>query len=175
MINKCINLKNINQKKILILDFDLTLTDIHTGGRINSDKLYWNSIENFDLVTKKLEKIKKSGYWDIYIVSRGIELDIKNYLSKLNIIELFNDVFGASDITHLSKPTHIWAKYKVEYIRKIANINDCKSENIYYIDDTIENIRESQKSGYVNSILLPNIGTSSIVLTSILDKIYNNN
>jgi hypothetical protein len=96
-------------------------------------------------------------------------------LSKFNIIGLFNDVFGASDSTHLSKPTHIWAKYKVEYIREIANINNCKSDNIFYIDDTQENIKYAIDSGYPNSILLPGIGTNSIILTGILDKIYRDN
>lgn len=173
MFNICLN--KIEKKKILILDFDLTITDIHTCGRINYDSIYWNSRDNLNLLVSMLKKLKKSNLWLIYIVSRGIESDIKNYLKKLNILELFDNVLGASDQTHLSRPTHIWAKNKVEYINQIKILNNSESSDIFFIDDTIENIREVQKAGYVNSILLPNIGTSSIMLTSILDKIYNEN
>jgi hypothetical protein len=38
-----IDLKKINNfsiRKIIILDFDLTITDIHTNRRINSDFIY---------------------------------------------------------------------------------------------------------------------------------------
>lgn len=170
-----INFNHSNQKKILILDFDLTLTDIHTRGRINDNLLYWNSNDNFNLIINTLQIMKNSGNWKIYIVSRGIESDIKNYLKKLNVIELFDNVYGAIDQTHLSRPTYIWAKYKVEYIEKIKTQNNLESNNIFYIDDTIENITEAKKAGYSNSILLPDIGTSSIMLTSILDKIYKSN
>jgi FMN phosphatase YigB (HAD superfamily) len=165
-------LNKINEKKILILDFDLTITDIHTNGRINDNMLYWNSLDNFNLIVKTLIKIKKSNNCKIYIVSRGIESDIKNYLKKLNIIELFDNIYGAYDKIHLSEPSHLWAKYKVEYITEIKKINNCEFENIFYIDDTQENIEHAISLGYSNSILLPTIGSSSIMLVAVLDKIY---
>ena len=163
------------KKKNLILDFDLTITDIHTCGMINCDILYWNSQDNFNLLVSKIQKLKKSNLWLIYIVSRGIESDIKKYLTKLNIINLFDGIYGAKDQEHLSKSTKTWSLIKSNYINMIKNINNSNNQYIYFIDDTKENILESINSGYSNSILLPSIGTSSIMLTSILDKIYNEN
>lgn len=173
MLNGCFN--DVGVKRILILDFDLTITDVHTYGMINHNILYWNSQDNFNLLVSIIQKFKKSNLWLIYIVSRGIESDIKEYLTKLNIINLFDDIYGAKDQEHLSKSTKTWSLIKSSYINMIKNKNNSDNQYIYYIDDTKENILESKKNGYSNSILLPNIGTSSIMLTSILDKIYNDN
>lgn len=50
-------------------------------------------------------------------------------------------------------------------------MNGAKKENLYFIDDTEENIIYAKFSGYSNSIHLSNIGISSIMLVSILEKI----
>lgn len=169
-----IDLDQINKstnKKIIILDFDLTITDIHTGGRINYDLLYWNSSDNFNLLVKTLQKIKSFG-WLIYIVSRGISSNIRKYLDKLNILNLFEDIYGAQDQDHLSQGTNYWARYKTEYINQIVKINNINKTNIFFIDDTEENINYAISNGYANSILLNSLDcVSSICLVSILEKI----
>lgn len=157
-------------KKILALDFDLTITDIHTRGHIKQTQLYWHSSDNLYLLTNCLCKFKNSG-WLIYIVSRGIKEDIVQYLTKLNIIELFDGIYGASNYTHFAENAITWSRYKTEYLDIIISINNTKKENLYFIDDTEENIIYAKSSGYSNSIHLSNIGISSIMLVSILEKI----
>ena len=67
--------------KIIVLDFDLTITDVHTCGNINHNELYWYSIKNLQSLIDTLRKFKTND-WKIYIISRGIESDIKKYLEK---------------------------------------------------------------------------------------------
>ena len=172
MIN--IDLINNTCKKILILDFDLTITDIHTCGRINNTFLYWYSVENLNLLIKTLSKFKKLN-WLIYIVTRGITTDIKNYLTKINIFNIFNDIYGATDYAHLSESTFIWSKYKKIFIDNIMKLNQVEKRDIFYIDDTEENISYAISNDYHNSILLPTIGISSIILVGILEKILIDN
>jgi hypothetical protein len=171
-----INIEQINNyyKKILILDFDLTITDIHTCGRINNNFLYWYSIENLNMLIKTLSKFKNLN-WLIYIVSRGITTDIKNYLTKFNISNIFDDIYGAIDYAHLSESTFIWSKYKKIFIDNIMELNKVEKRHIFYIDDTEENISYAKSHDYHNSILLPSIGVSSILLVGILEKILIDN
>lgn len=157
-------------KKILALDFDLTITDIHTQGHIKQTQLYWYSSNNLNLITNCLRKFKNSG-WLIYIVSRGIEEDIVKYLTKLNIIELFDNIYGAKNFVHLGENALTWSRYKTEYLDIIISMNEAKKENLYFIDDIEENIIYAKSSGYSNSIHLSNVGISSIMLVSILEKI----
>lgn len=165
------NLDNCdNNNKILVIDFDLTLTDIHTQGHIKQTQLYWYSSENLNQLANCLCKFKNSG-WRVYIVSRGIEEDITQYLTKLNIIGLFDGICGAKDFAHLGENALTWSKYKTEYLNHIISMNGTQKENLYFIDDTEENIIFAKSSGYSNSIHLPNIGISSIMLVSILEKI----
>lgn len=170
-LNLNLTLTNIdNNKKILALDFDLTLTDIHTQGHIKQTQLYWYSQTNLNQLSNCLRKFKNSG-WKIYIVSRGIENDITQYLTKLNIIGLFDGIYGAKNFAHLRETTHTWSKYKTEYLNNIISMNEAKKENLYFIDDTEENIIFAKSSGYSNSIHLPSIGVNSIMLLSVLEKI----
>jgi hypothetical protein len=104
-------------------------------------------------------------------VSRGIKEDIVQYLTKLNIIELFDGIYGANNYTHFAENAITWSRYKTEYLDIIISINNTKKENLYFIDDTEENIIYAKSSGYSNSIHLSNIGVSSIMLVSILEKI----
>ena len=69
--------------KILALDFDKTITDIHTGGYPDSNKSYWNNIDNLNNLIKVLQNFKING-WRIYIVSRGMK----------NLIEKFIEDWG---------------------------------------------------------------------------------
>lgn len=164
-----INNYNSNNK-ILVLDFDLTITDIHTKGRIIQNKSYWYSKDNLNLLVNCLKKFKNLG-WIIYIVSRGIKDDIKQYLTNLNIIELFDDILGSNSIKQVRENSFTWAKYKTQYLDNIITINNGDKNNLYFIDDTQENITFAKSSGYYNSIQLTNIGVSSIMLLSILEKI----
>lgn len=157
--------------KILVLDFDLTITDIHTSGNINENLLYWYTIKNLHQLTDTLLKFKTND-WKIYIVSRGIESDIIKYLKKINISQIFDDVYGAKNISQLSESTLNWSKYKTKYLDIIIYKNKIEKTNLYFIDDTIENVNMAKTNGYSNSILLPkDIGLSSLTLVSILEKI----
>lgn len=157
--------------KILVLDFDLTITDIHTHGDINYNKSYWYSIKNLQLLIDVLEKFK-SNNWKIYIVSRGIESNIIKYLEKICILNIFEDIYGAKNISQLSESTQNWSKYKTKYLDIIIYKNKIDKNNLYFIDDTIENINMAKQNKYFNSILLPkDIGISSLTLVSILEKI----
>ena len=164
------DVKNTKQNKILVLDFDLTITDIYTEGKINLDLFYWYEKDNFDILVKTLQKFKSLD-WKIYIVSRGIFLDIQEYLNKLKIYKIFDGVFGANDIFHLSHGTSKWSEYKTQFINMIVEKNKTHKHNIYFIDDTEENIYFAKSNGFVNSFILPYIGISSITLTSMLEKI----
>jgi len=161
--------------KILAVDFDLTLTDFHSGGLPAIGKSLWDG-NNLELLEKLLAEFKEKGFF-IYCVSRGHRQMIIEYLSHYNIYKYFSDCLG-SDSNHPINPyknpelsNGQWALWKVSLLEQIIENNHADKSRIYFVDDTRQNILEAQKYGFVNSVCCPPKFSNSInCLKNILNQ-----
>lgn len=176
MNNSIINTQNPVRQYCIVLDFDLTITDIHTSGHIKNDKFYWNSKQNLDSIINQLTKLKNLNF-GIYIVTRNIESNVVNYIKLYGFGNLIDRVFGAINEEHMCEDTYQWAIYKLNYLDEISKLESINKSNIYFFDDTKINIDVAISNGYINSNLIQfdykkNI-LSSCVLTNELNTLYN--
>ncbi len=158
----------------IALDFDLTMTDIHTGGSINFKKNYWHDKQNLNSLIYVLEKYKNIN-WGIYVVTRNIESDVKKYLEINGFGNLIDKVFGAQNILHMNLQTDKWSLIKLNYLDQICKIESISKTSIYFYDDTTINIVVSKSNGYTNSIEikkdLSKEGSNSKILVSELNNL----
>ncbi|MBA42617.1 MAG: hypothetical protein CMF62_01280 [Magnetococcales bacterium] len=141
--------KTINY--IICFDFDKTLTSVHSKGSPSLDVNYFT---NLDKLKKVLDVLSKSH--KLYIVTRGIEEIVKKYLEKVELLEYFIEIYGAIDREHLSRLD--WPQQKVQYLDKIMELEKCKKSDMYFFDDTEENIFEAIKNSYINSYVVKKNG-----------------
>ncbi len=160
----------------LALDFDLTITDVHTGGDIKNNIFYWNSRENLNSIIYQLEKFKNLNF-GIYIVTRNIESNVINYIKLYGFGHLIDKVYGAKNQEHMNEGTGVWSCLKLSYLNEISRLESIGKSNIYFFDDTKVNFNVAKSNGYINSHLIEfdyekNILPSS-VLTGKLSSFYN--
>ncbi len=180
MDNQVTNIDNIDKpirQYCLALDFDLTMTDIHTNGDIKNNIFYWNSKENLNSIIYQLEKFKNLNF-GIYIVTRNIESNVINYIKLYGFSHLVDRVYGARNQEHMNQGTGFWSNQKLSYINEISRVESLPKSNIYFFDDTKININIAKSSGFTNSYLIEfdykkNI-LPSTVLTGNLSSLYNN-
>ena len=158
---------------VICFDFDLTLTENHSGGYPNEvidpedpnspPYTAWNSIKGRESVKAMLITLKKNGF-KTYIVSRGIQQQINQYLSRESLTSYFNGVMGAYDGDHLEAEN--WANIKLDYIQKIAQRENVTLDKIIFFDDTQENIAVAKAAG-VNALLVnPPTSTTTVSMVS---------
>jgi FMN phosphatase YigB (HAD superfamily) len=136
---------------IVVFDFDQTLTVVHTGGR---------PVIGEDYFTGHLAKTKTllKGYvdhgWKIYVNTRGIKSDIVAYLKSVNLYKYIRKVYGAATIEDLARED--WPMRKVRVLDKISSFNSVSKGDIFFYDDTPENIAMARQYGYKNSHVVVN-------------------
>lgn len=137
----------------IALDFDLTITDFHSRGKISLNQNYWASKQNLNSLIYVLEKFKNKNF-GIYVVTRNIESDVNKYLNLQGFGSLIDKVYGAINQEHINKGTKAWALYKTEYLCEISQIESILKKNIYFFDDTKSNISCAKSNGFTNSYLI---------------------
>ena len=145
------------KKKFFVFDFDLTLTDTHSRGRPSVTKLYISSTQN-ELIIETFKAIKKDNLDNkIYILSRGYQNDIMNYLKNKHneLFKYIDEIVAAKTIEEIELGTEYWAKYKTEILEKfVQEFNEYK---IIFFDDTIENINVAKSNNIIAiHVLNPN-------------------
>jgi hypothetical protein len=184
MDNQIMNIDNIDKpirQYCLALDFDLTITDVHTGGNIKNSAFYWNSKENLNSIIYQLEKFKNLNF-GIYIVTRNIQSNVINYIKLYGFSHLVDRVYGAKNQEHMNEGTGLWSAQKLSYLNEISRLESINKSNIYFFDDTKVNINVAKSNGYNNSHLIEfdykkNILPSNVLtdkLSSLYNKIQNN-
>lgn len=171
------NLEKQIRQYCLVLDFDLTMTDFHTGGNIIFNMFYWKSKENLNSLIFLLEKFKNLNF-GIYVVTRNIESNVIKYLKLYELSNLIDKVYGAINNKHMEEGTIQWSYHKIDYLNEIIRLESIPKSNIYFYDDTITNILVAKSNGFNNSFEIKyqeQIPGSSILvmeLNKILEKHY---
>jgi len=133
--------------KIIVFDFDLTLTNIHTNGIPNISQNYFSDIEK---IRQQLELLKQNNI--LYINTRGLEAKVKEYLKYYQLDHFFTDIYGAENIEQMnSLNTLQWTNLKLQVLDKICLKETCDKSQILFFDDTEENINIAIENNYINS------------------------
>jgi HAD superfamily phosphatase (TIGR01681 family) len=149
--------------KIVVFDFDKTLTVAHTGGNPIKGVDYFSG--HLPLITKYLKTYRQHG-WKIYVNTRGIQSIVISYLRSVSLFKYINGVYGALTIEELGR--NDWAKRKVRILHTIRQLHDEVPDNIYFFDDTKENILAAKQAGYANSYVVTN--TTGIPVPGVVFK-----
>lgn len=127
-------------KKVVIFDFDLTLTDTHSG---------WVPRPGFEMMdgdAKKrligaLNTLQGKGV-RVYVCTRGVKTLVEDAL-KENLGEgiigengPIIEVYGADNIGHVRKGSGYWADLKTRMIERIIKKEKVEPEDVYFFDDT---------------------------------------
>ena len=142
----------INDIKVVVLDFDKTISDKHTGGYPFDGEGYlinklWETI---------FEKLIANGI-NIVINTRGIQTDVEKVMdTHFGGFEI--EVYGATDENPIQKTGENqddsdkrWAELKTTYIDNYIKEKKIEKNQVLFLDDTHENIQHAFKEGYVYS------------------------
>ena len=142
---------NNQDKIILCFDFDLTLTKEHSHREPNKYKLDYNYF-GYDIEEIKDYLGKLSENFILCVNSRGNQEFITNYLEINHLLKFFKYVFGSSDEYPVTADN--WPDLKVKRLEDIRISEGVSKNNIYFFDDTDDNITEAIKQGYIHSFNL---------------------
>jgi len=176
---------------IVFLDFDKTLTDIHTSGFPTIKKSYWRTNMNKEQIVKLLTQLKMLGV-KLYIITRA---DTKMTIDYVNshFPDIFESVIGntSHSVATIGNNDIGWAKWKLENMMKIlSNLKHIDISKVYFFDDTQINIDVAQKeipnsykvdyeSTHLFELLAENVLPFSEVVYNVpiydIDKIYPDN
>ena len=158
---------------ILVLDFDKTITDIHSQGTPDVQIFLWNEMKNYHRLILCLDFIHKKNC-KIYVVSRSNKKALEKYLRAFSLTFFISGIYGADEINPITFPSESvdkavlrWSTLKVKFIEKITTELGIGKNDVYFVDDTRQNIEYALNSGFTNSILCEN---GSIGLCKILSE-----
>lgn len=153
--NKEIMKKIIENAEVIFFDFDLTISNKHTGGR---PKKKAHEINNsWKTVMSKLQNMGK----EIVINTRGMQDQISEVM-KTEFPGINITVMGADESIPISNNKKginrkKWAEIKTIFIEqymfnKHSTNNHIDKKKVLFFDDTKENIEEARNKGYVYSL-----------------------
>ena len=150
----------LKENRVLVFDFDRTLTVKHTTGCPISvpigKKDVWPG-DTYEQLIEKLANFKTRGF-KLYICSRGVQSEISDWLQE-NAEELMalipiENIMGAKtawDISPLStraeNKAH-WAKLKPKMIQAQLGLSEEEKQNVHFFDDTLDNVTAAGKAGF---------------------------
>lgn len=155
-----------NNHNIFVFDLDNTITTEHTGGRYNSKyDNYQNYINThmINLLIGLFIYIKRRGD-KIYINSRGLLVSVYDLCCDIGIDRYVDGYYCAHDnksTTHIQKVTcskysinSKWGKIKTIYLNMICDHENVEKHNIYFFDDTSQNVNAARNNGFINSFIV---------------------
>jgi hydroxymethylpyrimidine pyrophosphatase-like HAD family hydrolase len=184
-----------NAKKIIILDFDLTLTSVHSNGLPTSNPAFknpqtlftntkgGNNLQEFKYIFAQLLEAN----YKIYINTRGLADEVRECLKALELDIYITKVYGAKtsleisfpeftkeelDVTQLEydsfEDCKIWPvkKYVTNY--KIMLEEKLTVDDIIFIDDQKNNVEWSKHKFYRSYL----VGSSTDTLALLFSLIY---
>lgn len=182
----------IKQMVVYAFDFDLTLTDAHSGGYPTEDDedtderfIAWNSPEKKEELTEMLQNIQTQGN-SIYIVSRGLKDQIIEFLDMEGLLPFFKHVYGAKDEDQLAVGTlsgvysekdeeecsSNWARLKSRMLHEIAVDEQCSSRDIIFLDDTQGNVEEAKRNNFSAYYVFPaGLTTTLNIVHNLLNRV----
>ena len=141
---------------IFCFDFDLTLTDFHSGGFPDIEQEYFEPSSLVEVQTTFAQL--KEGNHTIYIVTRSMESLVQQYISqpRIGLSDYVSKTFGADNQFPVHKEGDdsrglLWAHKKADFLNTIVDSENGKKEDVHFFDDTKINIDVAVESGFVNS------------------------
>lgn len=129
----------------IVYDFDLTLTSVHTGGMPSVN------IDYFGDRLPKIRSLFQRSIYPIYVNTRGLRDPVREYLHSRDLLQYVTDVYGANTVIELAAGD--WPQRKVRVLDQIRKRHSLTKDQIYFYDDTPENILAARENGYINSHL----------------------
>lgn len=96
----------------------------------------------------------KLGGAHIYINTRGISSKVTDYLKNQSLYKYVTDVYGATTDREIKAAG--WPQRKVSVLDEIKTKHKVNKNEIFFYDDTPENIKVAQAAGYKHSYLVIN-------------------
>ena len=160
-----------------VFDFDLTLSDSHTGGdpKINIEYISKKQVE---IVLQGMMNIIKNNKMNkIIILTRTPEERISFYLkTNYNKLYCLVDIIYGPVLEEFKRnfDEEYWAQWKVKKLKNIEHIYP--NDKIIFFDDTLANIREALSNGIRSfHIQVPGyIGTAINNAIDMCDKNHDN-
>lgn len=126
---------------IVFLDFDKTITDIHTGGFPEPRKLYWRTFTNKEMITRLLIQLKRLGC-KLYLITRANEREVVEYV-RCHFEDMFDGIKGNSQelVDLIGHDQLAWANWKVQLMQNIlTELHHIDMSRVFFFDDTHINI-----------------------------------
>ena len=123
------------EKTVICFDFDLTLTSIHSHGIPSVEIRLFEDVEE---VKKQLALLSTKAI--LYIVSRGKKEYLDKYLKDVGMSSYFTGIYGSSDEFPIELDKYTWATIKFLFLNDIVKKENIVPEQLYFFDDTIENV-----------------------------------
>ena len=140
-----------SRKKAFVFDFDQTIIFGHSHGKPDKIKNYMTENNDWKIWTEVFDKIKNKKYL-LFVNTRGLKKEIQEYLQFKLGKDYFDEVFGADSKKDIDKGSSHWATKKKEVLEKIMKDHTLEKKDIYFFDDTEENINTAKEGGFDNSI-----------------------
>ena len=155
----------MSQKKLLILDFDKTITmcdfNYYLLNNFNTNIHMIFESKYYFFILKKILTLLSQNY-HIYIVTRNLQKLICEFCSRYFAPHVIAGVFGSHDLNEINNPLYsdldnqkIWAYKKAKIIAKIISASAIQYSDMYFFDDNKYNIYYVKKyNPMVNCILV---------------------
>lgn len=168
----------VSSSCVVVLDFDYTLTDQHTGGRPQPQQEGIMSAATVQIVRQLLEMLS-ANHTPVYINTRGNIFKIGAFLANKGIgPDLVRKIKGAVSDEEIADPyrndklfdaaeremrfmrfrgdesTVVWAFRKQQILQEIQHDEKVPPSRIYFFDDTAVNIRAAKIFGFVHSYVV---------------------
>lgn len=155
-------------KKVLVLGFDSTITNIPTFGApgyklvvdSNNKKVKYILTNKKNYIDDSSKNALRKLFNDcsvndipIYINTSGRFDLVATYLESLGLTQFIKKIYGSKDIKNI---TGDWSERKVKINEKIVEKEGIDKSQLYFFDAKEENIKKSQESGFSNSFLATN-------------------
>ena len=176
-----------DEPKIIFIDVDQTLIKGHTIGLYDRqrhqirDLIDENTLDHLKIILKHLQELdvllfinSRGNYENINLLIQDLGLDTffpPTHILSANMPDEIREYYNITDNYQIER--HDWGRIKTEYMEKTIEKLHIKKENVYFLDDTKENINYAFSNGFVNSFQVMNENPDmDISLVNYLDRIY---
>ena len=127
---------------LIVYDLDETLTDKNGGNSISEA---WYTRENYNEIKNMLHQQKQKGH-TLFVVSRGVRMDVIRFLNESKLFSFFEGIIGAKSIKeNRDRSAVYWGKLKTRYLKELTKVY---GNNIVFVDDNLHNILPARKAGF---------------------------
>jgi len=159
---------------IIILDFDLTITNLHSGGTAKPDGKYINK-DNIQVLNDLFVQMKNNRI-PVFINTRGVASMVKDYMMTIGMWTNICAIYGARNDNDVGAGEREWS-YRKKTINKMIlkrcgwdtdRMGSCR-DHAYFYDDTKINITES--NDILTAIVVNNVRDTIGKLTEKLNEL----